>query len=146
MFAKLMAAAALSAMAFAAQAGTHEVQMLNKGADGMMVFEPAFVAAEPGDTITFMPTDKSHNAATIDGMLPDGAEEFRSKPSQEFSVTLDKEGVYGIKCTPHYGMGMVMVIQVGAGTNLDEAKAVKHPGKAGARMEAALSQASAEAL
>jgi hypothetical protein len=41
---------------------------------------------------------------------------------------------------------MVMVAQVGAGTNLDEARAVKHPGKAGRRFEAALSQASAEAL
>ena len=146
MLAKHMAAAALSAMAFAAQAGTHEVQMLNQGADGMMVFEPAFVAAEPGDTITFVPTDKSHNVETIKGMIPEGAEAFRSKPSQEFSVTLDKEGVYGIKCTPHYGIGMVMVVQVGAGTNLEEAKSVKHPGQAGKRMSAAISQASAGAL
>src|SRR5690606_2585667 len=141
-----MGAAALSAIAFAAQAGTHEVQMLNKGADGMMVFEPAFVAAQPGDTITFVPTDKSHNAETIDGMLPEGAEEFRSKPNEEFTGTLDEEGVYGIKCTPHCGMGMVMAIQVGAGSNLEEAKAAKHPGQAGKRMDAALSQASAGAL
>lgn len=141
MIAKLLAAAALSAVAFAAQAGTHEVKMLNKGTDGVMVFEPAFVAAQPGDTITFVPTDKSHNAETVAGMLPDGAEKFRSKPNEEFSVTLDKEGVYGIKCTPHYGMGMVMAIQVGAGANLDAAKAVKHPGKAGQRFEAALSNA-----
>lgn len=143
MLTKLIAAAALSAIAFAAQAGTHEVQMLNKGADGVMVFEPAFVAAQPGDTIKFIPTDKSHNVESIAGMLPDGAEPFRSKMSQEFEVTLDKEGVYGIKCTPHYGMGMVMAVQVGAGSNLDAAKAVKHPGKAGQRFEAALSQAKA---
>jgi pseudoazurin len=140
MFAKTIAAAALSALAFAAQAGTHEVKMLNMGADGMMVFEPSFVAVEPGDTVTFVPTDKSHNAETVDGMLPEGAEPFRSKPSQEFSVTLDKEGVYGIKCTPHYGMGMVMVVQVGEGANLETAKAVKHPGKAGQRFQAALSK------
>ena len=113
MIAKLLAAAALSAIAFAAQAGTHEVKMLNKRADGVMVFEPVFVAAQPGDTITFLPTGKSHNAETVKGMLPDGAESFRSKANQEFSVTLDEEGIYGIKCTPHYGMGMVMVVQVG---------------------------------
>ena len=141
MFTKTIAAAVLSAIAFAAQAGTHEVKMLNKGADGVMVFEPAFVAAQPGDTITFVPTDKSHNAETVKGMLPEGAESFRSKPNEEFSVTLDKEGLYGIKCTPHYGMGMVMVVQVGEATNLDLARAVKHPGKAGPRFEAALSQA-----
>lgn len=146
MFAKLVAAAALSAVAVAAQAGTHEVQMLNKGADGMMVFEPAFVAAQPGDTITFVPTDKSHNAETIEGMLPEGAEKFRSKPNEEFSVTLEEEGIYGIKCTPHYGMGMVMVVQVGEATNLDAAKATKHPGKAGQRLDAALSQAGAGSL
>lgn len=146
MFAKLMAAVALSAIAFAAQAETHEVQMLNRGDAGPMVFEPDFIAAQPGDTIVFTPTNKSHNAETIKGMIPEGAEPFRSKVNEEFSVTLDAEGVYGIKCTPHYGMGMVMVVQVGAGTNLEEAKSVKHPGKAGARMEAALSNASADAL
>ena len=54
-----------------------------------------------------MPSDKSHNAETIKGMIPEGAEAFKSKMNEEFSVTLDKEGVYGIKCTPHYGMGMV---------------------------------------
>ena len=34
-----------------------------------MVYEPDFVAASPGDTITFIPTDKSHNAESINGML-----------------------------------------------------------------------------
>jgi len=140
MFAKLVAAAMVSAIAFAAQAETHEVQMLNKGEKGLMVFEPDFIAAEPGDTITFVPTDKGHNAETIKGMIPEGAETFRSKINQEFSVTLEEEGVYGIKCTPHFGTGMVMAIQVGEPVNLEEAKQAKLPGKAGARMEEALSQ------
>lgn len=142
MFAKLVAAAMISAVAFAAHAETHEVQMLNKGEKGLMVFEPDFIAAEPGDTITFIPTDKGHNAETIKGMIPEGAESFRSKINEEFSVTLDEEGVYGIKCTPHYGTGMVMAIQVGEPVNLEEAEAVKHPGKAGERMKEALSQVS----
>jgi len=142
MFAKLLAAAMVSAIAFAAQAETHEVQMLNKGAKGMMVFEPDFIAAEPGDTITFIPTDRGHNAETIKGMIPEGAETFRSKINEEFSVTLEEEGIYGIKCTPHLGTGMVMAIQVGAPGNLEEAKQVKLPGKAAERMEEALSQAS----
>ena len=47
-----------------------------------------------------------------------------------FTVTLDKEGVYGVKCSPHYGMGMVALIEVGKPVNLDEAKAVKRTGKA----------------
>ena len=45
-------------------------------------------------------------------------------------ITLDEEGVYGIKCTPHYAMGMVALIEVGEATNLEDAKAVKQTGKA----------------
>jgi pseudoazurin len=104
--------------------------MLNKGEKGMMVFQPDFVKAAPGDTIHFVPVDKGHNAETIKGMVPEGAEPFKGKISQELTVTLDKEGVYGVKCMPHYGMGMVALIEVGNPVNLDEAKAVKQTGKA----------------
>ena len=101
-------------MASGAVAETFEVKMLNKGADGeRMVFEPAFIHAAPGDTIRFVPTDKSHNAETNKGMLPEGAEAFAGKINEEFEVTLDVEGVYGVICKPHYAMGMVMTIAVG---------------------------------
>ena len=36
-------------------------------------------------------------------------------------VTLDKEGVYIYKCTPHNVMGMAGVIQVGKASNKDAA-------------------------
>ncbi len=128
----IVLAAALAAMAVAgaAQAADHQVQMLNKGDKGAMVFQPDFIQAAPGDTVTFVPTDKGHDAESIKGMIPDGAEPFKGKISQELTVTLDKEGVYGVKCTPHYGMGMVMLIAVGAPGNMEEARAVKHPPKA----------------
>ncbi|EKF39881.1 MULTISPECIES: pseudoazurin [Hyphomicrobiales] len=114
-----------------AQTGTnHEVQMLNKGTKGVMVYEPDFVTAAIGDTVTFIPTDKSHNAESIKGMLPEGAEPFKGKLNEEITITIEKEGVYGVKCTPHYGMGMVMLIAVGAPGNMEEARAVKHPPKA----------------
>src|SRR5690606_28680549 len=58
----------------------HEVHMLNKGADKQtMVFEPAFLAIAPGDTVRFIPTDKGHDAQTLPGMLPDGAQAFKGK-------------------------------------------------------------------
>lgn len=117
-------------MAGAAGAAEIEVHMLNKGEKGSMVFEPDYIVAAPGDTIHFVPTDKGHNAETIKGMLPEGAEPFKSKFNQEFSVTLDKEGVYGVKCSPHYAMGMVALIRVGEPGNLEEAQAVKQTGKA----------------
>jgi len=112
------------------QAAEHEVHMLNKGAAGVMVFEPSFIQAAPGDTVRFIPTDKTHNAETIKGMLPDGATPFKGKVNEEVVITLDKEGVYGVKCTPHYGMGMVALVVVGEPVNLEAAQTVKQPGKA----------------
>jgi pseudoazurin len=117
-------------MAGTAEAADHQVKMLNKGEKGAMVFEPDFIQAAPGDTITFVPTDPSHNAETIPGMLPDGAAPFKGKPSQEVVMTVDKEGVYGVKCLPHYGMGMVALVVAGHPVNLEQAKAVKQTGKA----------------
>lgn len=128
----MMLATALTAlfMTGAAQAADHQVQMLNKGDKGAMVFQPDFIVAQPGDTVTFLPTDKSHDAQSIKGMIPEGAEPFKGKISQEITVTVTEEGVYGVKCLPHYGMGMVALIVVGEPTNLEQAKTVKHPGKA----------------
>ena len=80
-----------AAVVFAGAAGAAEleVRMLNKGAKGTMVFEPDLIVAAPGDTIRFVPTDKGHNVETIKGMLPEGAEPFKSKFNEEFSVTFD---------------------------------------------------------
>ncbi|RKF16175.1 pseudoazurin [Roseovarius spongiae] len=98
----------------AAYADTVEVQMLNKGSDGdRMVFEPDFVQIQPGDTVKFIATDKGHNAESIDGMMPEGAESFKGKINQEIDVTFDAEGLYGVECKPHFAMGMVMTIAVG---------------------------------
>lgn len=126
-----LTSAVLLSMATGAFAAEHEVKLLSKGDTGTMVFEPAFVKAEPGDVIRFVATAKSHNVEGIQGMLPAGVEAFKSKVSEDFELTVTEAGVYGIKCTPHVAMGMVALIQVGdAPANLDEAKAVKLPKKA----------------
>jgi pseudoazurin len=139
--ATLLTAAAIGATAGAASAADHEVRMLNKGESGVMVFEPAFVQAAPGDTINFIATDKSHDAETIKGMIPDGAEPFKGELSENLSVTLTEEGVYGVKCTPHYPMGMAMLIAVGdPSSNLDAAKSAKNPKKAQERLDAAFAE------
>ncbi|HEX2803604.1 MAG TPA: pseudoazurin [Sphingomicrobium sp.] len=126
----LAGAVAIAAIASSASAKDHRVKMLNKGSAGAMVFEPAIIKIAPGDTVTFVATDKGHNAETIRGMLPDGAVPFKGKINQEVTVKFAKPGVYGYKCLPHYGMGMVGAIIVGKPTNLGSAKAVSHPGKA----------------
>jgi len=85
---------------------------------------------EPGDTVKFAATDKGHNAESIKGMLPADAAPFVGKNGEDVTVTFDKPGVYGVKCLPHYGMGMVALIVVGMPGNLAEAKAVPQVGKA----------------
>jgi pseudoazurin len=141
MFAKLtIATVTAMLLATSAFAETFEVKMLNKGADGAMVFEPAFIKAAVGDTVNFVSPDKGHNAESIDGMLPDGVEPFKGAMSADFTLTLTTEGIYGIKCTPHYAMGMVALIQVGAPVNLDAAAAVVQKGKAKARFEPLFAQ------
>jgi pseudoazurin len=114
---------------------THEIQMLNKSAADpkmKMVFEPSYVALAPGDCVKFLPTSKGHNAETIKKMYPKGAKKFKSKINKEFIIKLKVEGLYGIKCTPHYQMGMVALIQVGevSEESLSKSAKVKHRGKA----------------
>ena len=113
-----------------ANAAEFEVKMLNKGAEGAMVFEPAFLKVAPGDTVKFVSVDKGHDVEAMPAMLPEGATPFVSKLSQDITVTFDKQGVYGYRCKPHYGMGMVGLIVVGDPVNAAAAKAVTHPGKA----------------
>jgi pseudoazurin len=134
------ASIAFLAAAAPANAAEHVVKMLNKSGSKQMQFEPAFVMAAPGDTVKFVATDKGHMVETVPDMWPDGAKPVKGAMSQDVTMTVDKEGVYGVKCTPHYPMGMVAVIEVGKPTNLDKAKAFKAPGAPGKRFEELLAQ------
>jgi pseudoazurin len=89
--------------------------MLDKGAKGMMVFEPSTAKLKPGDTVRFVPTSAGHNVETIMDMLPPGVTATRGAMSQEVVVKFAKPGVYGFKCAPHWGFGMAFVAKVGDG-------------------------------
>ena len=133
--------AILSMIITAVNAAEIEVQMLNKGSDGQkMVFEPALIRANVGDTITFLPTQKGHMAASMKGMMADGGK-FKGKTNKPVSYTVTEEGLYGIKCTPHMANGMVAIIVVGESYDkeafLDGKKVSK---KAKERFENMLSQ------
>ena len=91
----------------------HTVKMLNQGSTGVMVFEPAVLKINIGDTVTFVATDAAHNSASIPGMLPPNATAWNGQLSRDISVTFDIPGVYGYQCTPHAMMAMVGIIQVG---------------------------------
>lgn len=139
----LLAAAAMLAIAGGpAMAANFEIHMLNKGANGEgMVFEPALAQIAVGDTVTFIPTDKGHNAETMKEIVPEGAETFKGAMGKEIVVTFTQAGAYGIKCAPHLGMGMVALVVVGdQPVDGDAIKAAKMPKKAQERMAAAVDQ------
>ena len=103
----------------------HFVKMLNQGSSGVMVFEPAYLKINIGDSVTFESTDAAHNSASIPGMIPSSASSWNGGLSQDLTVMFDVAGIYGYQCTPHSMMAMVGVIQVGDDkSNLDSAKAV----------------------
>ncbi len=141
-----VAALALAGTAMAstaAQAKDVQVKMLNKGSTGMMVFEPAYVAVKPGDTVTFVPVDKGHNAQSLPGMIPAGAAPFAGKINEAVTVKFSKSGLYGYKCLPHAGMGMIGLVQVGAASNKPQiaAASASLPGLAKNKMAGLLSGA-----
>lgn len=129
---QLIVGAALAvALAGPAAAKDVKVKMLNQGNGRTMVFSPELVRIAPGDTVTFVATDKGHNAEIISTMQPAGAVPFKGKMNQNLTVKFTKPGTYGYKCLPHYGMGMVGAVIVGNGAaNAAQAKAASHPGKA----------------
>ncbi|MBO9668029.1 MAG: pseudoazurin [Bdellovibrio sp.] len=94
--------------------------MLNNGKDGIMVFEPAYLKANKGDTIKFLPTDPAHDVASV--AIPKGAKTFEGAVGKPLTITVSQEGVYLYECKSHLPMAMIGVIQVGKPTNLDDVK------------------------
>lgn len=76
-------------------------------------WQPLVLFAQPGDTVTFT-NMAGHDTEAIEGMIPEGAETWKSKLGEEaFTITVEKEGAYIYKCTPHMSTGMVGAIVVG---------------------------------
>lgn len=142
MLRNFMTAVVLGAVAAGgALAETWEVQMLNRGEAGNMVFEPAALSIEPGDTVRFLATDRGHNAETIEGMIPEAAEPFAGAINEEIEVTLTEAGFYAVECKPHFAMGMVMTIRVGAESAVPEDfLAGRLPPRVKERLEAQLAE------
>ena len=104
-------------------AANFEVKMLNQGNTGVMVFEPAFLKVNVGDTVTFKSIDAAHNSASIQGMIPANASPWFGELSKDITVSFDVPGIYGYQCTPHSMMAMVGIIQVGDDlSNLEKVK------------------------
>ena len=100
-----------------------DVKMVNADASGqVMVFDPPFIKANVGDTVTFLPTDMLHNSQSVPGLIPPSANPWNGAMNEKITVGLNAEGVYIYQCTPHIALGMIGVIQVGSPTNIDDVR------------------------
>ena len=104
-------------------ADNFDIKMVNADASGqVMVFDPPFIKANVGDTVTFLPTDMLHNSQSVPGMIPSSANSWNGAMNEKITVELNTEGVYVYQCTPHIALGMIGVIQVGEASNIDDIK------------------------
>ena len=104
-------------------AENYEVKMVNADASGqVMIFDPPFLKANIGDTVTFLPTDLLHNSQSVPDLIPSSANTWNGAMNEKITILLDTEGVYVYQCTPHIALGMIGVIQVGNPINIDDVK------------------------
>ena len=142
-----LAFAAAATAGAAAQAETVEVEMLSNADGQVMVFKPAVVHVEPGDTVRFVATDPGHNAQSMPEMTPEGGKSFEVPFNETKEVTFETEGVHGYICNPHHAMGMVGLTVVGdPSANLEQARqaAKKAPGRAKQRFADYFAQVDAQ--
>jgi pseudoazurin len=82
------------------------------------VFNPDIIYVQPGDTVSFV-NMASHDAKSVEGLIPEGAQHFDSGIGNNLTVKFDIEGTYAYVCVPHLGFGMVGVIVVGKPVDID---------------------------
>jgi pseudoazurin len=93
-----------------------------------LIYEPLVVTIAPGDSVSWT-NMSTHNTESIEGLIPEGAEMWTSKMSENYSRTFTQEGIYVYKCTPHFGAGMGGAVIVGEPVNLEQ---IKNSGAKGA--------------
>lgn len=143
MFKMLLSIAIVCGTSFAALADTIEVEMLNQNDAGdRMVFSQELIRAEVGDVIRFLPTDKSHNAQSVKGAVPEGQEAFKGKMNKVVEFTVTETGMSAIVCLPHQSLGMVALVVAGDDiSNADQILKARIPGKGKDKIEALVEQA-----
>jgi pseudoazurin len=136
-----LAVVSLACAVTAVSAAEHEIKIKNSNGKGkFMVFEPDFLKVEPGDTVKFTLVDKNHNAESIKEVWPEGVEPLKGEMNSDAEFVVEKPGYYGIKCHPHYTMGMVALIVAGEPTNKAQLDAFTAPGGAKKRWDELVKQ------
>ena len=111
--ASAIAALTVLLVSFSAMAEEHVV------AAGATNFNPLHLFVKPGDTVKWI-NMTIHDTQSMEGLIPEGAEHWKSNIGQELAIKVDAEGVYIYKCNPHYANGMVGAIIVGEANNMDQ--------------------------
>jgi pseudoazurin len=114
-FASYFAVLLLALLAVHSPAGLGAEHVVNAEA---RVFNPDIIYVQPGDTISFV-NMTSHDAKSVEGLIPEGAQHFDSGIGNNLTVKFDIEGTYAYVCVPHLGFGMVGVIVVGKPIDID---------------------------
>lgn len=97
----------------------YQVKLLTANTSGQtMIMEPAFLKISLGDSVRFIPSDATHNAESV--LIPKGATAFNTPMGRSTLVEFNQEGAFLYKCTPHFALGMVGLIQVGKAVNMPE--------------------------
>ena len=110
------------------EVSAQQVHIINAEA---RIFNPDVLYIQPGEYVKFV-NMTSHDTVSINkvplpdgeefaGMLPEGAEGWKSGMGNNITLQLDIEGVYPFVCIPHIGFGMMGVIVVGEPVNIDTA-------------------------
>ena len=61
-------------LALSASAENFNIKMINTDSSGqIMVFDPPFLKANIGDTVTFIPADALHNSKSVPNLIPSSA-------------------------------------------------------------------------
>ena len=128
-----------------------EVQLERSDPEGenLEQFSPQIITAKVGDTVRFTAAEPSHQWSSIAEMLPEGARGWEGEIDEEVSYVLPRPGIYGFQCVPHYAAGTTGIVIVegeGMTENLEAARAARHPGLAGRKVNELFEKARAEGL
>ena len=96
---------------FESFAKTFEIEMRTQLDDERRVFSPKVLNIDINDTIVWKAIDKGHNIEFVS--IPEGAEMFKSKKSEDVKFKFTIPGIYLYQCSPHKTLGMIGFIIVG---------------------------------
>jgi len=108
-----------AALPSVASAGTTIVKIVTDEASGDLIFEPAQINIQPGDTVVWVQADadNEHNVAAYPDKIPEGTSPFVSpmmgKAGESWVMTFDTKGSYFYHCHPHEAVSMKGLIVVG---------------------------------